>query len=170
MKVTKEMTSMCNTLNLVDPWRVNNPNKKQFTWSQGISNKQSRQDYFLCNDELLSITSKYNILPKYRSDHAPITCNLQISYNERGPGVWKINNSLLKDDKFITMIKKEINIFKSIYTATPYHPDYIESATHNFTIMISHSLFWETLLVRLRGCIIRYSKNKKHKKDRQKKG
>ena len=63
------------------------------------------------------------------------------------------------------MIKKEINIHKSIYAATPYNPDYIEVASHNFEIMISPSLFWETLLVTLSGAINKYSKRRKtHKK------
>ena len=168
-KVMKEIINMCNTINLVDPWLVNNLNKKQYTWSQGISNKQSRLDYFLYNEELLSITSNFKILPKYRSDHAPIVCNLQISEQNRGPGVWKINNSLLQDEEFIKMVKKEINTFKSIYALTPYHPDFVEVSSHGFEIMISHTLFWETLLVTLRGAIIRYSKNKKRKTNQQKK-
>ena len=128
-----------------------------------MTNKQSCLDYFLCNDELLSISSKHSIHAKYRSDHAPISFLLQILDNQRGPGVWKINNSLLADENFVTMIKKEINVFKSIYAATPYHPSYVESISHGFDIMVSDTLFWEALLAILRGSIIRYSKNKKTK-------
>ena len=142
--------SLCNDLSLIDPWRVNNPKSRQFTWLQGISNKQASLDYFLCNDELLSITNNYQINPKYCSDHAPISCSLNIGNNARGPGTRKFNNSLLLDKDFAVMIKKEIDIFKSIYAATPYHPNYIESISKGFDLMISQSLFWETLLVTLR--------------------
>ena len=159
--------SLCNDLSLIDPWRVNNPKAKQFTWLQGVSNKQARLDYFLCNEELLSITNKYQINPKYRSDHAPISCSLNIGNEAKGPGTWKFNNSLLLDKNFSTMIKKEINIFKSIYAATPYHPNYIDSISKGFDLMISHSLFWETLLVTLRGSIIKFSKRRKTNKNNE---
>ena len=76
-----------------------------------------------------------------------------------------MNNALLKDANFIASIKKEINIFKSIYAATPYNPNYIDSVSHGFELMIPPSLFWETLLATLRGTIIRYSKRKKKQRE-----
>ena len=163
-RMTLAIDNICNNFSLIDPWRVNNPSKKQFTWLQGVSNKQARLDYFLCNDELLSITNNYNINRKYRSDHAPISCSLVVDNEARGPGTWKINNSLIVEKDFITMIEKEINICKAIYAATPYNPQFIEATSHGFQTMISSSLFWETLLVTLRGAIIKYSKRRKNQK------
>ena len=64
-----------------------------------------------------------------------------------------------------TMIKKEINIFKAVYAATPYNPEFIEATSHGFELMINPSLFWETLLVTLRGAIIKYSKRRKTNKN-----
>ena len=162
--MTAAIDNLCTTFSLIDPWRVTNPNKKQFTWLQGQSKKQARLDYFLCNDELLSISKNFKINPKYRSDHAPISCTLSLGQEVRGPGTWKINNALLKENKFITLIKKERNTFKSVYAATPYNPNYIDSISHGFEIMISPSLFWETLLATLRGAIIRYSKLNKRQR------
>ena len=158
LKMTAELTRMISTFTLVDAWRISNPNARRYTWSQGISNKHARLDFFLCNEELLSITKNYKIHPKYRSDHAPISCKLNITDEERGPGVWRMNNSLLKYKNFEILIKKEINNFKRIYAATPYNPDFIDSISPGFELMISPTLFWETLLVTLRGSIIYYSK------------
>ena len=152
---------MMKTLSLIDAWRVENPSTLRYTWAQGISNKHSRLDYFLCNEQLLSISHKYKIHPKYRSDHAPISCCLTISSEKRGPGVWRLNNSLLSEPAFEKLIKKEINNFKSVYAATPYNPNYIAPLSHGFDLMIKPTLFWETLLVTLRGVIIRYGKRKK---------
>ena len=163
--MTAAITNMCNTFSLIDPWRVNNPKKKQFTWLQGQSKKQARLDYFLCNDKLLSISKNFKINPKYRSDHAPISCTIDLGEDARGPGTWKMNNALLKDANFIASIKKEINIFKSIYAATPYNPNNIDSVSHGFKLMIPPSLFWESLLATLRGTIIRYSKRKKKQRE-----
>ena len=58
-KITKEIDNLCAVYNLVDPWRINNPNRKRYTWLQGVSNKQAHLDYFLCTEELMSITKNY---------------------------------------------------------------------------------------------------------------
>ena len=49
--MTKQITNMCNTFGLKDPKRKNDPLKKQYTWSQGITNMLSRLDFFLSNDK-----------------------------------------------------------------------------------------------------------------------
>ena len=72
-KSVQEIDQLCRKHNLNDVWRIYNPSKNKFTWSQGISNKKARLDYFLCNEELLSIIKKPKIGTKYRSDHAPIS-------------------------------------------------------------------------------------------------
>ena len=89
MKMTKAIDNMCTTLSLKDGWRVNNTKLRKFTWNQGIYNKQGRLDFILCSDELLSITQNFEIKPKYRSDHSPVTSNIILSTEERGPGIWR---------------------------------------------------------------------------------
>ena len=165
----KELNKLCDDYNLVDAWRINNIDKKQFTWIQGISNKQARLDYFLITEELLSITSKNNIETKYRSDHAPISIQIELCKHTRGPGTWKFNNSLLMNEDFIKLIKKEIVYFKLTCAATPYNQDYISSISHNFELMINPSLFWETLLVTLRGTIIGFTGKQKREQNKAKK-
>ena len=167
--MTRAITDMMGTLSLSDGWRIYDPTTKKYTWCQGISPKRARLDFFLCNDELLSILRKFDIDTKYRSDHSPISCTIKLSEEKRGPGVWRFNNSLLQEQDFIALIKKEINNFKEIYAASPYNPDYISSLSHGFEIMISPSLFWETLLATLRGTIIYYSKKRKAAKNRRQK-
>ena len=157
----KAIKKLINNLNLQDAWRVANKEKMKYTWSQGISGKQARLDYFLISEELLSITKNFKIGNKYRTDHSIISFELTISENKKGPGIWKFNNDLLKNKDFIKMVKKEINIHKRIYAATPYNPDYIETVSHGFETMIGPRLFWETLLVTLRGEIIRFAKKRK---------
>ena len=136
---------MCRKHNLNDIWRIYNPSKNKFTWSQGISNKQARLD------------------------HAPISLIIELDKHARGPGTWKFNNSLLLEESFIKTIKEEIIHFEAIYAATPYNPNYISVMSHGFDLMITPSLFWETLLVTLRGIIIRYSRQRKRTKNADKK-
>ena len=66
------------------------------------------------------------------------------------------------------MIKEEISIIKSVDAATPYNPTYIETTSHGFEIMIS-VLFWETILVTLRGRIITYAPKRKRNQNQTKK-
>ena len=153
------------TLNLTDGWRVNNPNLKRYTWLQGISNKQARLDFLLLTDALMSIANKFKIHSKYRSDHAPISFILQISSETRGLGTWKFNNSLLSDDTFVTLIKKSINDIKKTYVAHPFDPHLIEASHRNLDLTSSATLFWETILVSLRGIIISYSAKKERSKN-----
>ena len=169
LRMTQAINNLMYTFNLVDAWRVYNPTKKQFTWLQGLSNKQSRLDYFLCNEELLSITNNLKINPKYRSDHAPISCHVTINPEQRGPNTWKLNNSLLLDKQFNTLVRKCINNIKKTYSVTPYNPEFIDSATKDLDLMISKTLFWETLLVTFRGEIIRYAKRKNRMREHNKK-
>ena len=168
-RTVKTIRGMMKNLSLVDGWRVSNEDIKKFTWSQGISGKQARLDYFLISEELLTISNNFNIGNKYRSDHSIISFNLIISNDKRGPGIWKFNNDLLKNKDFVKMIKKEINQHKMTYAASPYNQDYIESISHGFEIMIDPSLYWETLLVTLRGEIIRFAKKLKRNASKKEK-
>ena len=166
MRTTRAIDVLCNSLSLVDGWRINNPDKKKYTWLQGVSNKQARIDFFLCTDALLSISKDFKINPRYRSDHTPISFTLIISTENRGKGTWKMNNGLLSDRDFEILIKKSINDIKRTYARTPYNPDYIDSTNKNIDLMICPVLFWETLLVTLRGIIIDYAGKKNRDKVR----
>ena len=62
-------------------------------------------------------------------------------YTKRGPGFWKINNSLLKDDKFTSELKAKIPEFK---------------AKHNY--LEDKGLYWDLLKMEVRGFCVQYSK------------
>ena len=161
---SKALDDMIGKHNLIDIWRVKNPHTKRYTWLQGLSNRQARLDYYLCNEELLNISSNEDIGYKYRSDHSPITITIAINDQKRGPGGWKFNNSLLRDPTFIKTIKKEIQLFKEVHAATPYHPNYVIGMSKNVEYMANPHTLWETLHVTLRGTIIKYSKKVKRDK------
>ena len=161
---SKSLDDMIGKHNLIDIWRVKNPHTKCYTWLQGLSNKQARLDYYLCNEELLNISSNEDIGYKYRSDHSPITITFTINDQKRGPGGWKFNNNLLRDPTFIKTIKKEIQKFKEVHAATPYHPNYVMGMSKNIDYMANPHIIWETLQATLRGTIIKYSKKVKRDK------
>ena len=48
-------------------------------------------------------------MPGYRTDHSGILLDIILDYNiERGKGYWKFNNTLLKDNNYIKMVKETI--------------------------------------------------------------
>jgi len=90
---------------------VNIPTKKkQYTWRDNSLKVQCRLDYciMVVSKELLPSVIDLNITNPTISDHSAIAFALQSKeYAKRGPGFWKINNSLLKDGNFIDELKRK---------------------------------------------------------------
>ena len=163
------ITRIINKHNLVDIWRLKIPNKRRYTWLQGVSDKQARLDFFLCSEEFTSICTEEDILYKYRSDHAPITITITQNEQPRGAGAWKFNNSLIKDEKFVKLIKEEIRNIKLAHSATPCSQEYVYPRNSGIEFLVDPILFWESLMATLRGIIVSYSIHKnKDKKNKQK--
>ena len=149
-------------LDLIDIWRQTHDKDKGYTWRQDYYKKLARLDFFLISETLLDIYSSSKIRPSYKSDHCPVQLELFTSKNNKGKGIWKLNNSLLNDHKLTSLIKKEITLCVSTYACTPYHPDHIINyTTEKIELMIKIDLFWEVLQAQLRGIIITYASKKK---------
>jgi len=92
--------------NLIDVWRMHNPNKCQFTWhSNGKPTIFSRLDFFLITDTLCNITKNCIIQTGYKTDHSSVILKMNFISQKRGPGYFKINNSLLLNTEYKSLIK-----------------------------------------------------------------
>ena len=99
--------------NLHDVWRVKNPNTKSFTWSQKSPLIFCRLDYWLISDALFDVVRDVDIVPSMKSDHSAITLHFQEMENvNRGPGSWKMNLPLLKDNSFVERMKEKLVMWK----------------------------------------------------------
>ena len=87
---------------LIDIWRVRNPEKTRFTWRRTKPVIQSRIDRFYISDTMQYNISKSDIIPGIKSDHSAILLSIKPtkSLDESGPSFWKFNNSLLKNKEF----------------------------------------------------------------------
>ena len=105
-----EFTQLCNILDLVDIWRIRNPNSRKFTWQKmRPSLIQSRIDRVYISDNLQYITERAEIIPGIRSDHSAVTVSLKgLEMTQTGPNYWKINNSLLDDLTFVNHMRHRI--------------------------------------------------------------
>ena len=102
--------------NMCDVWRTRNPNKRSYTWYKRSNRDHrlaSRLDFFLVNAGVANKTKQTNITSSSKSDHCMITLEIIDNELRRGPGVWKFNDSLLKDVNFVQKMSQEIEDNKS---------------------------------------------------------
>ena len=148
-------------LNLIDPYRELNESEKKITWRRHHPLKQARLGYFLISENFMPSVQSHNILPSYRSDHSTVILSFQINDFKRGSGLWKFNNSLLRDREYINIVKDCIQQVKEQYMLPIYDLEYIIENEQNLEFQISDQLFLETLLMEIRGKTISYSSFKK---------
>ena len=150
-KSNESIADLKNELSLQDPWRVNNPETKMFTWHNS-SNRQSRLDYYLISMELLNCVDVITIKPGYRSDHSIVYMHISLDFKPRGPGLWKFNNSLLQDETYTTEIKEYINHTLKEYRDKNSNDD--NPMTKEYTL--SDKMLFEIIKMGIRGKTIGY--------------
>ena len=129
---------------LIDIWRIRNPDKKQFTWTQKKPLVRRRLDYWLVSTDTQDDLTETNIIPAIKSDHSAITLTLNsLDKQKFDPSYWKFNSSLLEDDSYI-------QLFSSNY------PEWLDE----FKDVIDKRVLWDLIKYRIRQVSIKYSKQK----------
>ena len=138
-----KVISMLEDLDLVDIFRQKKPLKMSFTYESKFLKVKSRIDFFLVSNSLcesvLEVDTKASIAP----DHKAVKLCLQLLSYNRGPGLWKFNNSLLDDERFINLINAN-------------YPKILDK----YREIQDKRLLWELIKMEIRGLTIPYSKNK----------
>ena len=89
-------------LDLHDIWRVKNPTKRSYTWSQSSPLIFSRLDYWLISNSLSDNVCQVDMISAIKTDHSAIVIELQdVEDKVKGPGFWKLNCSLLNDTEYV---------------------------------------------------------------------
>jgi hypothetical protein len=83
---------------LIDVWRARNPNSKCYTF--GRVNSHSCIYFIFISSELNFASQKIKIIHFSFSDHDGVIMTLKVSEPERGPGIWKMNYTVIKSDLF----------------------------------------------------------------------
>jgi exonuclease III len=106
-------------LQLVDIWRILNPDAHRYTWKQGKCKKtlrRSRLDFWIISSGLIYCVDKTEIEPGYGSDHSLISLSLfKKKQIDQGPSFWKFNTSLLRDKTYTDQTTKSIPELKQKY-------------------------------------------------------
>ena len=161
----KTFINIAKKYSLINAWRSKHPDKREYTWIKQHPMKYGRLDMFFVSEHLLGHVREATIQAGYRTDHCQIHLTLQAFNQQRGPGLWKFNASLLKDDNYSTLIHSYIIDTVQRYAVPIYSKEFTSDPCNfrelQFTINIG--LFYETLLMLIRGETVKYSKNKARK-------
>ena len=163
----EKVLNMLNTCDLMDTYRAFHPDTKRFTWRKKNPLKQARLDYFLVSNSMRDLIDSCNIKPSYRSDHSILELKIFFSQFKIGRGTWKLNNSLLKNEDYLKLIKSIILEEKLKYAVPVYKLEYIENSysSKEVNFVIDDDTFLEALFLRVRGETIKFSSILKKKVD-----
>lgn len=162
-KAREQVLNMMFECNLLDVWRDLNLEKYQYTWRRKHTNKKARLDFFLISECFLTDVNETKILSGYKTDHSLVLLRLDVGKFQKGTSYWKFNNSLLRDVKYVEYIKKGIENIKLLYAVEN------QSLVSNINTLplqdikfsIEDSLFFDVLLMEIRGKTIAYASHKK---------
>ena len=154
--------AVCDQHNLIDIWRQYNANDNQYTWLRTNPSKGARLDMFFVSEHLSALCVKQKITPGYRTDHNMISIEMKIPASSHGPGLWKFNESLLKDDKYIEIVKECINKTIEQYALPVYSACFLTEVSNykDISFQIEDDLFYETLLMMIRGESVKFAKQR----------
>ena len=151
---------------LVDAWRELNPEKSEYTWARNNPIKCGRLDMFFVNANLITSVRNARIKPGYRTDHSIVEMSLHINEIEKGPGLWKFNEAVLKDTEYVDLVYETIRDIVQQYAIPIYSKEHINSFYNYDSVQftISDSLLYETLLMTIRGETVKYCKRRARKR------
>ena len=158
-----------NDLDLIDIYRTLNPQTKRYTWRRKNPLKQSRLHLFLMSNSMCDLISKCEIQSSYRLDHSVLELNISLHNFKVGKGIWKFNNSLLKNKDYLDTINMCIEEEKMKYAVPIYNLDYLMNNQDTIELIIEKDMFLEMLFMRIRGETIKFATTlKKENKIREK--
>ena len=108
----------CETINkfmeefsMCDTWRIRNPEERMYTWCRKAQKRNqgfvgSRIDYVLAEQIVDGWIEDINIFPGFKTDHSGIVLKISPNKISRGKGMWKINNQILSELEYTTVINE----------------------------------------------------------------
>lgn len=125
---------------VIDVWRYLHPSSSGFTWTRWDGSLASRIDLIGVPYVWVSSVSSCDILPCPFSDHCAVLLSVSVPDTvPPGPGLWKLNTSVLDDDEYVELISD----FWLSWRAS----------IHHFS---SLAKWWEDGKSRIKGLTIRY--------------
>ena len=139
------LKSICDSLCLVDAWRLLNPTGRDYTFYSPPHSMFSRIDYFFLSKSLVPSMLTCSIGNLLISDHAPVSLVLASAVSVERTPRWRFNSSLLQDHTFKDRLKGHIDMYIAV----------------NLPSAPSAGVVWEALKAYIRGIVIQHASFKK---------
>ncbi len=103
------LTDFKSTFSLVDIWRKLHSRSRQVSWFNHDFSIGARLDKFFVSRNIADVSTSCEISPCFFSDHDFVLLRFNLSTAlQRGPGLWKFNNSLISDPVFCAYVSDRI--------------------------------------------------------------
>lgn len=132
----KLLQNICTRFNLKDPWRLQHPDARDYTFYSNPHNSYSRIDYILMSSSHTHLIEHTDIGPRTISDHSCISLQLSGKHNDNRAKRWRFNRDVLRHEANKTRIEEAIK----------------EYLVHNGTQ--DTETLWEALKATTRGTVI----------------
>lgn len=149
-KSSEALKNIMHNLNLIDIWRLRNPDTRAYSFFSPVHNSYSWIDFMLLDSNLIPnvVSSHYhNILI---SDHAPLSLDIRFKHRKDAQS-WRFDNTILKDKSFLKFMSEKL-------------PEIIAT---NDTGDVDDSTLWEAIKAVLRGNIISFMANRKKQSEKR---
>ena len=159
-KAKRAFLGLTDKYNLIDIWRRSNPSQRSYTWTRVNPLKCGRLDMFFVSEHLANVIKNTNIVPGCKTDHNAITLVMKTKEETKGNGIWMFNISHLLREDYIESVKSCIRDTIKQY-AVPVYQEQMFSDPCMYNIIqltIDDCLFYETLIMMLRGESVKLSK------------
>ena len=110
-RAKEELENLSEEYSLRDIWRLQNENKREFSWIKRNSypTKASRIDYAMVSGGMDQMVKTTQYITSYQTDHRAFYMCIDLINYDRGIGYWKFNNELLNNKGYVIMIQTEIS-------------------------------------------------------------
>ena len=147
-EIVRQFNSAVEACELSDVWRSHHPGVKSFTWKRRNPFVARRLDYVFTSHGLLPNVSECKIVVYPKSDHDGVEFVLNIDEApERGPGYYKINNSVLYDKDYVDGMN-----------------DLIDQTVFEYKQHVDPQILWDVCKSRIRSETQAYCKAKNKKR------
>ena len=164
----EKMQDIINELELCDIWRQMNPDLKRFTWRRSNPFQQSRLDFFLITDTVVSMVEDSDIVCGYRTDHSMVSLKLKLFDQPKRNTFWKFNSSLLYYQSYLNEINTLIDNLIIEYAALPYARENIHNIPlEELQFTISDQLVLDFILMKIRSVTIAYATMQKKNRNKE---
>ena len=110
-----KLVSIMDNIGLIDVFRKLNPNERSFSYKSKSLKVSSRIHFYLVSKSITNWVVKANTKVSNAPDHKAVELDLRIRSEKRDPGLWKFTNSLVEDNEFVELIKRQYPVIRKKY-------------------------------------------------------